>query len=202
MFSSGRRFVLCFTLCLTTGATLTPALASGDAEAGADAPIDRFRRVDARLYRGAQPDAEGFRYLQQLGVRTVINLREEADAVRTNERRIVESLGMTYVSLPVKDGSIFTASRRIPEETVRTFLDLVVTTAPGPIFVHCRRGTDRTGALVGLYRIAQHGWSGAEAQAEARQVGMRWWYSGLKRQIAEFGGTARSGSLSQGVLPE
>ena len=75
MFCSGRRFVLCFTLCLTTGATLKPTLASGDAEAGADAPIDRFRRVDARLYRGAQPDAEGFRYLRQLGVRTVINLR-------------------------------------------------------------------------------------------------------------------------------
>jgi len=190
MVSSGRRFVLCFALCLTTGATLTPALASDDVEVGGDAPIDRFRRVDARLYRGAQPDAEGFRYLQQLGVQTVINLREEADAVRTNERRIVESLGMRYVSLPVKDGSFFTTSRRIPEETVRTFLDLVVTTAPGPIFVHCRRGTDRTGALVGLYRIAQHGWSSAEAQAEARHVGMRWWYSGLKRQIAEFGRTA------------
>ena len=101
MVSSGRRFVLCFALCLTTGATLTPALASDDVDVGGDAPIDRFRRVDARLYRGAQPDAEGFRYLQQLGVQTVINLREEADAVRTNERRIVESLGMRYVSLPV-----------------------------------------------------------------------------------------------------
>ena len=201
MFSPGRRLVPCFTLCLTTVAALAIAPASAEAQAGANAPIDRFQRVDERLYRGAQPDAEGFRYLQQLGVRTVINLREEADAIRTDERRIVESLGMKYVHLPVKDGSFFTGARRIPEDTVRAFLDLVGTTAPGPMFVHCRRGADRTGALVGLYRIARYGWSSAEAIAEARQVGMRWWYVGLRRQLAEFGSVTGTKSARQDALP-
>jgi protein tyrosine phosphatase (PTP) superfamily phosphohydrolase (DUF442 family) len=193
MLSRRPRSILCLTLCLTALVTLAPARGWADADAEV-APIDRFQRVDTHLYRGAQPDAEGFRYLQRLGVRTVINLRLEADAVRTDERRIVESLGMRYVHLPIKDGGFFSGSRRIPEETVTAFLDLVKTAAPGPMFVHCRRGADRTGALVGFYRISQHGWSSAQAHAEARKVGMRWWYSGMKRQLFEFGDAVQTAS--------
>jgi protein tyrosine/serine phosphatase len=150
------------------------------------APIERFYRVDTRLYRGAQPGDAGFRYLQSLGVRTVVNLRDEQDALRTREQHIVESLGMRYVHLPVKDGSFFTRSRRIPEQTIQAFFDLIATKDAGPVFVHCRRGADRTGALVGFYRIARNGWSAERAYDEARAIGMRSWYTGLKRQIEEF----------------
>jgi tyrosine-protein phosphatase SIW14 len=149
-------------------------------------PIERFRRVDERLYRGAQPDSAGFRFLHELGVRTVINLREEADAVQLDEQRIVESLGMRYINLPVKDGNFFTRDRRIPDATIREFFSAIDTAGSGLIFVHCRRGADRTGALVGFYRIARDGWDAARAYAEAQQLGMRSWYHGLKDQIAEF----------------
>ena len=48
-----------------------------------DLPIERFQRVDERLYRGAQPKADGFRRLRDLGVTTIILLRMEPDAVKT-----------------------------------------------------------------------------------------------------------------------
>ena len=83
--------------------------------ADATAPIERFVQVDDRLFRGAQPDVAGFKYLRDLGVRTIINLREAKDGERLNEREIVESLGMKYVNIPVKDGNFFTRSRRIIE---------------------------------------------------------------------------------------
>ena len=156
------------------------------AEDSAIAPIERFGRVDDRLYRGAQPGVHGFRYLQRLGIRTVVNLRDE-DADGTGEQQIVESLGMRYVHMPVKDGNFFTRARRIPEDTIRAFFDLLDTQDVGPVFVHCRRGADRTGALVGFYRIARNGWSAERAYDEARAIGMRSWYTGLKRQIEEFG---------------
>ncbi len=158
---------------------------SGD-EQSRDVPIERFRRVDERLYRGAQPSEAGFRRLQELGVRTVINLRLEADAKRLDERKIVESLGMRYIHIPVEDGNFFTRSRRIPDEAIRSFFNVLDTAEQGPVFVHCHRGADRTGALVGFYRIVRHGWEGARAFAEAREIGMRSWYQGLKRQILEF----------------
>jgi protein-tyrosine phosphatase len=51
------------------------------------------------------------------------------------------------------------------------------------VFVHCKRGADRTGAVVGLYRVLRQDWSVDRAYDEARAIGMRWWYSGVKKQL-------------------
>jgi protein tyrosine phosphatase (PTP) superfamily phosphohydrolase (DUF442 family) len=155
--------------------------------ADANAPIERFVKVDDRLFRGAQPDLAGFKHLRELGVRTIINLREAKDAERLNERAIVESLGMKYVNIPVKDGNFFTRSRRIPPEAITSFFQAIDASDSGPVFVHCHRGADRTGALVSFYRIERHNWDSVRAYTEARQIGMRSWYKGLQQQIEEFG---------------
>jgi len=181
MLDHSRR--LAFATALLLGA-IVPLPANGD-DVLADVPIQRFHRVDEHLYRGAQPTEAGFRRLRDLGVRTVVNLRLEADAVRLDEQKIVESLGMRYVHLPVRDGNVFTWFRRIPGEAVARFFS-ILDTEPGPVFVHCHRGTDRTGALVALYRIARNGWEGHRASKEAAELGMRVWYRGLRRQIEAF----------------
>jgi tyrosine-protein phosphatase SIW14 len=151
-------------------------------------PIERFQRVDAHLYRGAQPTAEGFRRLREMGITTVINLRMEPDAVKTGEKRIVEELGMRYIGIPVEDGNFFTRSRTIPDGAIREFFKTVDEAARGAdtVFVHCHRGADRTGALVAFYRIARQGWDTLRAEREAREVGMRSWYRGLQQQIRSF----------------
>lgn len=160
-----------------------------------DVPIERFHKVDDQLYRGSQPDAEGFRHLRDIGVKTIINLRIEADALRTGEQKIVESLGMRYVHVPIKDGNFFTWFRQIPEESVRQFLD-AIRSEQAPFYIHCRRGTDRTGAMVAFYRMVHHGWDAAKAKDEANDVGMRFWYRGLRRQIDAF--TAGVGTQTSG----
>ena len=154
--------------------------------ADAPPPIERFLDVDGRLYRGAQPDLEGFKYLRDLGIKTIINLRLAKDAERLKEREMVESLGMKYVNIPVEDGNFFTRSRIIPDQAILSFFETIDAAAPGKVFVHCHRGADRTGALVGFYRIVRQQWDGARAYAEAREIGMRSWYKGLRRQVEEF----------------
>jgi protein tyrosine phosphatase (PTP) superfamily phosphohydrolase (DUF442 family) len=161
------------------------APAPATAVAIAKVAIERFLQIDVKLFRGAQPDAGGLQQLQALGVTTVINLRSEEDAAKLDEQRVVESLGMRYVSLPIKDGNFFTRSRIIPDEAVRKFFE-AIDAAPGPVFVHCHRGADRTGALVAMYRIARHNWDNQRAYDEARTIGMRSWYTGLKQQILAF----------------
>jgi protein tyrosine/serine phosphatase len=42
----------------------------------------------------------------------------------------------------------------------------------GPVYVHCRRGSDRTGAVIACHRIVNEGWTAEEAIAEARKLGM------------------------------
>jgi protein tyrosine phosphatase (PTP) superfamily phosphohydrolase (DUF442 family) len=164
--------------------------------ADATPPIERFLQVDDRLFRGAQPDLAGFKYLRDVGVRTIINLRLAKDAERLNEREIVESLGMKYVNIPIEDGNFFTRSRRIPPEAIRSFFQTIDASDSGTVFVHCHRGADRTGALVSFYRIARHNWDSVRAYAEARQIGMRSWYKGLQQQIEEFGREPRVALIS------
>jgi protein tyrosine/serine phosphatase len=152
----------------------------------AGAPIERFNKVNERLYRGAQPTAAAFEKLRELGVKTVINLRMEPDQIRTGEKKIVEDLGMTYVSIPVEDGNFFTRSRTIPDEAIAAFFRTVDDPSRGPVFVHCHRGADRTGAIVAFYRIARQGWEAEKAFQEAREIGLRSWYKGLHAQIRAF----------------
>ena len=164
-------------------------------EAVVDVPIARFHQVDEHLYRGAQPTTLGLTRLHALGVRTILNVRDDGDAAVENERRLVESLGMQFVHLPIKDGNIFNWSRRIPTDTVTRFFE-VLASVPGPVFIHCKRGTDRTGALVAIYRIAHNGWDAARALAEANERGMRPWYRGLRKQIETFDRSMIQGALS------
>ncbi|HWB29136.1 MAG TPA: hypothetical protein VG736_01445, partial [Vicinamibacterales bacterium] len=61
--------------------------------------IENAGRINARLYRGAQPSTAGFVELQRLGVRTVVSLTIGHDDQR-GEKDVVERLGMRYVHLP------------------------------------------------------------------------------------------------------
>ena len=70
--------------------------------------------------------------------------------------------------------------------TLQTFLDALTDPARQPVYVHCQRGADRTGFMVGVYRVEKEGWSAKRAYSEARDIGMRWWYRGLKRQLYEY----------------
>jgi len=164
--------------------TLLPALTaacllvSGGVGEGSSVPapgIPRFQAVTESLFRGGQPTDTGFRFLKQKGIKTVVNLREEND-----ERELVERLGMKYIHIPSKAWDPF------PEQAIQTFFQVLNDPSNRPVFVHCGRGADRTGAMVGLFRIAFQGWDGKRAYQEARAMGMRWWYRDLKKQLYEF----------------
>src|SRR5712691_10866762 len=63
--------------------------------------LPNFQKVNDHVYRGAQPTNDGFRELVQLGVKTVIDLRQIGEHSQPDEQRIVTSLGMRYVSIPM-----------------------------------------------------------------------------------------------------
>lgn len=168
--------VACFLIAVTGGDKVSPS-PSG---------VPRFQAVTQFLYRGGQPTEAGFAFLRLRGIKTVVNLREEDD-----ERSLVEKMGMRYVHLPTS------AWDPIPEKAIQTFFRLMGDPASRPVFVHCERGADRTGAMIGLYRVAFQGWDGDKAYDEARALGMRWWYRDLRRQLFEF--AARRSTNRNGV---
>jgi tyrosine-protein phosphatase SIW14 len=58
------------------------------------------------------------------------------------------------------------------DEEVSKVLALLDSNSDVPIFVHCRRGSDRTGAVIACYRIAHDHWKNGQALKEARPYEM------------------------------
>ena len=109
-----------------------------------------------------QVGSKGFR---NLGLKTIIDLRE-TDSRSTAEKKTVEALGMRYINIPLQGMSA------PAEASVQKVLALFNDSSAGPVFIHCRRGADRTGTVVACYRIGHDGWDNAKALSEAKTNGM------------------------------
>lgn len=146
-------------------ATLLPrAVAAADlahqdwTREGAANGVPNLHRVTETLWRSGQPDRRGLSFMADLGVRTVLNLRGTvSDARRTEDPRL------TLVRVPMK-------SRNVAEDDgaqiVAALTALDEGLARGPVLVHCRFGSDRTGCIVALYRMLWQDWPRAKAIAE------------------------------------
>jgi uncharacterized protein (TIGR01244 family) len=141
--------------------------------------VPNFHKVNDGLYRGGQPSREGFNSLAKLGIRTVIDLRIPGSQ-SIHEQQVVESLGMRYVHIPLHGGDL-----PVPADIDRAF-SILLDSAQGPVFVHCREGKDRTGMIVACYRISHDGWTTARALAEAKSYAFREIKPAMQRYIEHF----------------
>ena len=141
--------------------------------------VENFHKVNDTLYRGAQPTETGFRSLAQMGVKTVLDLRE-FDSRSRAEKQMVEAAGMRYVNVPLQGTNVPSNS------DVALAVALLNDPAAGPVFVHCRRGADRTGTVIAAYRVTHDGWTGDKALREAKELGMAWYAKGMQHYILGY----------------
>lgn len=136
----------------------------------ADLPgLPNFGFVTHDIWRGGEPSAAGLARLAQLGVKTVIDLRED-DALPD-----VLPPGIRLVRLPV---SAWRADGVDPWKLLHA-----IKTSPTPIYIHCREGRDRTGLAVAEYRLAK-GMSAADACRELRNFHVNlWWEIAIELRI-------------------
>ena len=104
--------------------------------------IDNFGRVDAQLYRGAQPRERDFADLKAFGIKTIVNLT--SDDADPNEKALAEAAGMAYVWIPMTTRTVPTAAQRAQ------FLSIVNDPAGQPVYVHCVGGRHRTGVMAAI----------------------------------------------------
>lgn len=130
-----------------------------EAPAAQTIPVDRFGEVSPGIYRGARPDLTGMMALAKLGVRTIVNLDNDEEAVEA-EATWARNLGLTMISKPLS--GFWTPDH----ETVDEILHLVSDQSLHPVFIHCQHGQDRTGLIVGLYRVEHERWPAKEAYSE------------------------------------
>jgi tyrosine-protein phosphatase SIW14 len=141
--------------------------------------VGNFQKVDQHVYRGAQPTPQGFGNLNKLGIKLVVDLREPGDR-STLENKIVSAAGMKYLSVPMS--GLATPSN----ESVQKVLALLEDNSTGPVFVHCKRGADRTGGVIACYRIEHDGWNNTKALLEARSLGMSWFQKAIQSYVLKY----------------
>lgn len=118
---------------------------------------------DKVVYRSAQPNArELTRYVQQYGIKSVINLRGgvRGQAWYDEEHDAASTAGVTVFDFPL-------SARRglTPGETQQ--LVAIMQLAPKPLLIHCKHGADRSGLAAALFLRAV---MNADADTAARQL--------------------------------
>ena len=139
--------------------------------------VGNFYKVNERLYRGAQPTAEGFQNLSKLGVKTILDLREYDERSKWEEKAVTAA-GMKYVTIPMHG-----APTQVQLDKALAILN---DADAGPVFVHCKRGADRTGTVIACYRIGHDNWNNAKAVTEARTNGMHWFEFAMQKMVMGY----------------
>ncbi len=139
--------------------------------------VGNFHQVNENIYRGAQPHRQGFAGLAKIGVKTVIDLRGES-----SEANAVQRAGLHYVRMHWN-------GYKAPDDTqIAAVLALLNDSSQWPVFIHCRRGADRTGTAIACYRITHDHWSNQQALEEAKTFGMSSLEVAMQHYIMNFKG--------------
>ncbi len=143
------------------------------------AELPNFSQVTERLYRGGQPKAGGVKKLAEIGIKTIINLRGTDELTRAEEAE-AKAAGLVYFNIPMPGLS------RPTHEQISRVMEIVNAQESGPVFIHCKRGSDRTGTVVAVYRISRDGWTADKALTEAKRFGLSWMEFGMKDYVSDY----------------
>jgi protein tyrosine/serine phosphatase len=147
-------------LVIVISLALLSAVQAKSGDAVSSIKIKNFGSINENYYRGAQPKGQDYKYLASAGIRTVIDLQRQG---QSDEQRLVEAAGMKFYRIGMSD-----KSQPQPAQ-VEEFLKIVNDTANQPVFVHCRGGRHRTGAMTAIYRMTREGWTADLAFKEMKQ---------------------------------
>lgn len=122
-------------------------------------------QVTDQIYRSGRPGNGDLAELKKdQGIRTVIDL-EDSNQVIQQEEKEAEQLGLKFVTSPMS------WAIRPKDAEVDQLLNILRDEKNLPILVHCRHGEDRTGLIIGLYRVEVQGWTPEAAYQEMLKLG-------------------------------
>ena len=142
--------------------------------------LPNFKIVSDHILRGGQPSDDGFKRLAERGVKTVVDLRWVDEHSIPHEKQVVEAAGMSFVSVPMKGLSAPT------QEQISKVLGVLESSDSWPVFIHCRRGADRTGTVLACYRISHDHWQNQKALEEAKAYGLSSFERAMRSFIQHF----------------
>jgi protein tyrosine phosphatase (PTP) superfamily phosphohydrolase (DUF442 family) len=156
--------------------------------------VPNLYKLSDDLYRSAQPSAEGMANLEEMGIKTIINLRSF-----NSDRDEIEGTDLGYEHIYMK-------AWHAEEVDAVEFLQIVSDPDRVPVLVHCNLGSDRTGTMCAVYRVAVQGWSKEEAVTEMTQGGFGfnevWANLPMWVRTSEIDGMMTQAGISQSTQQE
>jgi len=140
--------------------------------------LPNFSQVNANLYRGGQPTETGIKQLEGK-VKTIVYLRGVDERAKTEEKW-ANAADINFKSFPLNN--LF----RPKDSQIKDILAFINDPQNQPVFVHCKRGADRTGTVIAVYRISHDGKTAKEAVDEAEQFHLGWWQFWMKDYINDY----------------
>jgi protein tyrosine/serine phosphatase len=140
--------------------------------------LPNFAQVNAMLYRSGQPTEAGIKQLEGK-VKTIVYLRG-ADERADTERKWAEAAHINFQPFPLNNWF------GPKDSQIKNILDFINDPQNQPVLVHCKRGADRTGTVIAVYRISSEGITAKEAIVEAKRFHMGWWQFWMKDYINDY----------------
>jgi protein tyrosine/serine phosphatase len=131
------------------------------------ADLPNFHEVHPFLYRGGEPTEKGLEELKKMGVSTLIDLRAASEQ-KIDEKAIAKRLDLQYVNLPMSSKA---PTKKQIEKFFKTLEQAAKDNTDGQhkVFVHCAHGSDRTGCMIGLWRVTHDSYNYDDAYKEMRK---------------------------------
>jgi tyrosine-protein phosphatase SIW14 len=115
--------------------------------------------MDENYFRGAQPQPEDYAALAALGIKTIVDLRNDPTDY---EKSSAEAVGIKYVNVPM-------SGWKSPQDAdVSRVVGILEDPASGKVYVHCKAGIHRTGVTGAAYRMDKYGWDYEKAYGEMK----------------------------------
>ena len=166
------------------------------AKSFANVTIKNFGQMDDHFYRGAQPKEEEYKELADLGVKTVVDLRDDPLPYAS---KAAESSHLVYVNIPMSD-------KDYPkEESIEKFMNISKEESNWPFYVHCAGGRHRTGVMGAMYRFSHDEWNYDRVYEEMKNYDFytRFGHGNMKKFVEDYwqrlvkkGASPKSGSIS------
>lgn len=141
--------------------------------------VENFGKVTDFFYRGAQPEGEEYKQLAILGVKTVIDLRNDP---KDFAKGLAQRAGLKYINFPMNDKAYPSS------DAAAKFLSIVNNQENWPVYVHCAGGRHRTGAMTAVYRMTMQGWDIERAYEEMKEYDFytRWGHKPIKQYVYDY----------------
>lgn len=155
------------------------SIATSPSKNFANVMIKNFGQMDDHFYRGAQPKDDEYKALAALGVKVIIDLRDDPMPFA---KSATEAAKMHYFNIPMSD-------KDYPKnETIDEFLKLTTEEGNWPFFVHCAGGRHRTGLMGAMYRFNHDGWDYNKAYQEMKNYDFytRFGHGEIKKYVEDY----------------